>query len=86
MSIHHDWIEIDIFRIDDSEDWEQFSQPLAQPFAEHVGRVYERKCFAYKLTVLARERVLKHSRVTPGRTYIALVNGIGEVARSTDGV
>lgn len=71
-----DWIEVDI--LEETYDAEGFC------FGKRVGRVYERKCYAYQLPTLARERVLKHAFVTPGRTYIAVVSGIGEVARATN--
>lgn len=56
------------------------------PTRSVVGRVYERKVWAYRIGTLARERVLKHSRATPGRTFVAVAHGIGEVARAKDGM
>lgn len=83
MMPHKDWVEITIYRIEDEEDWPRFLLLDTREYAERVGRVYERRHHTMALPTLARERVLKHSRVTPGRTYIAMIDGIGEVARAT---
>jgi hypothetical protein len=77
-----DYVEINIYEILPREEQPPLLFLDTQEYMKWCGRVYERKTLAYRLPELARGRVTKHAMLSPGRTYIGLVAGIGEVARA----
>lgn len=78
-----EWIEISIYRLVDGTEKKPVLLLIDGPeWAELIGKVYEREHWGYRIKVLAKDRLATHAMLNPRRTFVAVVPGIGEIARA----